>query len=92
MHRVLELELEQTNNVYTDHATDTSKQISSADSSNCLIRLILLQLVQAIEYLSLRVQRCRYLCPHYLCLLAKLWAQRPPREPVNSSHCQLITS
>ena len=33
MHRVLELELEQTNNVYTDHAIDTSKQISSADSS-----------------------------------------------------------
>ena len=34
MHRVLELEPEQTNNVYADHAIDTGKQISSADSSN----------------------------------------------------------
>ena len=40
--RVLELELEQTNNVCTDHAIDTGKQISSADSSN------LPQVVQAI--------------------------------------------
>ena len=34
MHRVLEHELEPTNNVYADHAIDTGKQISSADSSN----------------------------------------------------------
>jgi len=34
MHRVLKLEPEQTNNVYADHAIDTGKQISSADSSN----------------------------------------------------------
>jgi len=34
MYRILELELEQTNNVYDDHAIDTGKQILSADSSN----------------------------------------------------------